>query len=302
MRTVEAKLRFQAPAKINLTLAVLGLRADGFHEIESWVVPVRLLDVLEFEAAADLSLTVEASDDAHVPDDARNLVWQAAVALARAAGREPSGRVRLVKSIPVGAGLGGGSSDAAATLRGLNALWGLGWPVARLAEVAAGIGSDAPMFLEPQAAVIRGRGERVEPLGRGVSAGAAGWLVLITPVFGVSTAAVYAAWSQTTIDRDCDRPGTPWRDRSCDSLTLMPRLFNDLEPAAFAVEPRLAALHGLLDGLGGRIVRMTGSGSCLFTLFDAEAAAIEWRDRARLRLGTTAKAEVLRTLRTYSDA
>jgi len=296
MRTVEAKLRFQAPAKINLTLAVLGLRADGFHEIESWVVPVRLLDVLDFEAAADLSLTVEAFDGIRVPDDARNLVWQAAVALARAAEREPGARIRLVKSIPVGAGLGGGSSDAAATLRGLNALWELGWPVARLAEVAAGIGSDASMFLGPQAAVVRGRGERVEPLSCGVSAGAAGWIVLITPGFGVSTAAVYAAWSQTTIDRGRDRPGMPWRDRNCDSLTLMPRPFNDLAPAAFAVEPRLAALHRLLDGLDGRIVRMTGSGSCLFTLFDEEAAAVEWRDRARSRLSTRAKAEVLRTL------
>lgn len=273
---------------MNLTLAVLDRRPDGFHEIESWVVPIDLFDELTIEPAPALEITVQ-PPSVDVPTDSANLVWHAAESLAVAAKRTATARIHLHKSIPAGAGLGGGSSDAAAAIVALNALWGLNWPIERLCEVGAAVGSDVPLFLHGTPAVIRGRGERVEPL----AAGWRGWMALVIPRFGVSTAAVYARWTRPSTrshsPRDC------WTARG-DSRHVGAMLFNDLEPAAFALEPRLAALHGTLGDLDGRPVRMTGSGSCLFAIFDSRTEADNWRDRAAGRIETQAEIKVVRTL------
>jgi 4-diphosphocytidyl-2-C-methyl-D-erythritol kinase len=186
--------------------------------------------------------------------------------------------IELEKHIPTGAGLGGGSSDAAATLLGLNSLWRLDRPVERLMPIAAQLGSDVPMFLEPGSAVIRGRGERVERL----KAGWQGWLALVVPSYGVSTASVYARWAGPRPRQAA--PRRPWERLPGDAEELSPLLFNDLEDAAFAGEPRLGRLHAALDGLAGRPVRMTGSGSCLFALFDSREEARNWRREALPRL------------------
>lgn len=286
--TVEQLVQCRAPAKINMTLAVLGRRADGFHDIESWVVPIRLYDRLTITAADHLSLLLEPAE-ADLPSDQNNLAWRAAEAVAHEAGCEPNVMIQLEKSIPVAAGLGGGSSDAGAVLRGLNQLWALGWSKGRLSEIAARLGSDVPFFVEEGQAVIRGRGERVEP----VASGWGGWVVLVIPPFGVSTKQVYERWSGGPASASRDVFGT-WAQG--DSRGCGAGLFNDLEPAAMACEPRLADLQKTLSGPGGSPVHMSGSGSCLFTIHDSEAEAVAWRDSAGGRIGTQAELRIVRTL------
>ena len=284
-RTVECL----APAKVNLTLAVLGRRPDGYHELESWIVMLRWYDRLVLTEQAGLSLAIE-GECAGVVADESNLVWRAAVALAGATGRRADAAVTLRKQIPIGGGLGGGSSDAAAALVGLNRLWEADWPVARLAPIAAELGSDVPLFLEHGSAIIRGRGEQVERLADGWK----GWLTLIVPDYAVSTPEVYRRWTGGGPRPAAKRE--PWRDRALGSGELGRRLFNELEAAAFAAEPRLKALHGRLDGLDGRSVRMTGSGSCLFAVFDAEAEAQAWGRLASELLEDGEKVRVVETV------
>ncbi len=282
-------IRHRAPAKLNLTLAVLGRRPDGFHELESWVVTIGWFDYLVFRHADELSLHVRDAG-ASLPADESNLVWRAAVALAEASGRKAAANIELEKHIAVGAGLGGGSSDAAATLTGLNALWELNWSVDQLMPLAAGLGSDVPLFLESGAAVIRGRGERVERL----PANWQGWVALIVPAFGVSTTDVYRRWRAE--DTTPAQRSEPWAPPYPDAAALSTRLFNDLADAAFAGEPRLAKLHGILDGLNGRSVHLTGSGSCLFALFDEEAEAEDWSKRASTAAGDGTDLRVVPTV------
>lgn len=298
--TADGTIQIRAFAKVNLTLAVLGRRPDGFHELESWVVQVGLWDDLRLAKSPELSLTVDDSAvRSTVAGDGSNLVWRAAEALAKAAGGESGVAIQLVKRIPVGAGLGGGSSDAAATLLGLNRLWGLNWPLERLVPIAAALGSDVPLFMERGSAVIRGRGESVERL----AAAWSGWVVLVVPTFGLVTADVYRRWSEEIgkcSPRGDSRPlgdsssrgdstargdSSPWSGLSCDAAGLSGKMFNDLEAAAFSCEPRLAAMHAAIDGLDGKTVRMTGSGSSLFVLVDSEVEAKAWRDSVVDRLG-----------------
>ena len=136
-------MRIPAYAKLNLTLEVLGRRNDGFHQVVTIMQTIGLADVLEIKHDTDLSVVCEYPD----LTGEQNLVWQAAVALAKAGNVEPKARISIEKRIPVGMGLGGGSSDAATALLGLNSLWGLGLTVERLAEIAATLGSDVAFFL-----------------------------------------------------------------------------------------------------------------------------------------------------------
>lgn len=288
--SVSPVIRLNAPAKINLTLAIHGRRPDGFHELESWVMRIDLCDELEFRVSDRWTLEVE-SADADVNDDEQNLVARAATLLARHADRSRSASVILRKAIPSGAGLGGGSSDAAATLRGLNTLWNLNFPDERLAEIAAELGSDIPFFFGPPSAVMRGRGERVEPAGDTWH----GWVGLIVPPYKLSTAAVYARHrhdlSASHISlAEIRRLGS----QGTRNWGLL--LFNDLEPAAFALEPRLARLRETAQDAGGRAVRMTGSGSCLFSVFDEHAAALTWQRAVQQTIPKLAKVLVVRTL------
>lgn len=268
-------IRREAHAKLNLTLEVLGRRADGFHELESWAVPIALTDELRFEAADEFRLIIEPHAAVPLTNDASNLIHRAAQALADAAGHAARVRIHLVKRIPIGGGLGGGSSDAAATLSALSELWNLDWSIDQLAAIGATLGSDVPFFLTGGQSVMRGRGE--------VLARARGWqgiAAVIFPPFGVSTADVYRCHARRAGNplaaASSRSNATPWEARDIGADRLLPMLFNDLEAAAFEVEPRLAELHARLSQAGGRIVRMTGSGSCLFTLFDDASAAEIW--------------------------
>ncbi len=158
--TATAAISLEAHAKVNLTLEILGKRADGYHNIVSIMQTIELHDVLDLFPSKEV--TLECDEPALGGDS--NLALKAAMALKQAAETDDGVRIRLGKKTPVAAGVGGGSSDAAATLRGLNRLWNLNWPVERLQELAIQLGSDVPFFLYGGAALVQGKGENVVPL------------------------------------------------------------------------------------------------------------------------------------------
>lgn len=262
----------QSPAKINWNLRVVHRRPDGFHEIESLISPVTLYDELTLRVRTELGIEL-VCDRADVPLDERNLIVKAANAMAERASLQMGVKCGLVKRIPIGGGLGGGSSNAAIALMGLSELWDLNWPATVLQEIAAQIGSDVPFFLSRGSAIIRGRGERVEC----VVVDFRGWIVLLLPAFAVSTAAVYARY---TPDLRGTLPVEPVT--GLDASGWMQRAFNELEPAAFKVCPALEVVLEHAAALAGRPVRMSGSGSSLFTAFDTAIEAMRFaHDAAR---------------------
>lgn len=257
-----------AQAKINLYLRVLGRREDGYHQIETVMQTLQFADrVILRGRPCGIGLQCDAPELTAGPD---NLAWRAAALLAEAfPGHGVS--VTLKKWIPWQAGLGGGSSDAAAVLRGLNKLWRLQLSAAELTEFAARLGSDVPFFLSGGTAVARGRGEEITPLSACPDVDVA----LLVPPFGLATAAVYHEWRPPFV--------TPpvWTallqalaDR--DRILAAQLLFNDLEAPAFGLRPELASLKARLlqEGLP---TLLSGSGSCLFTLLFGE------KDGSRLR-------------------
>ena len=290
-------LTILAPAKLNLSLAVLARRADGFHEIESLMVPVSLADTLYVRprAAPGVALRVAYAGELargpgaalarDVPTDGANLVVRAAERLAAEAGITSGLDVDLVKRIPSGAGLGGGSSDAAAMIRAAAMLWRLDWPTERLATVGADIGSDVPWFFAGGAAIALGRGERIKPVA-GLADIAA---VIACPATGLSTAAVYGRCVP-----DPTRTGDA--ARLAEALTTgglataVPLMSNALEPPARILSPEIDRLLEALADAGGFAPRLTGSGSACFTLARtlAEAEAIAARLAARRDAGDPA--------------
>jgi 4-diphosphocytidyl-2-C-methyl-D-erythritol kinase len=252
-------MTISAFAKINLYLRVVGRRQDGYHEIETIFQLIRLADTLSFDLASAGETIVECDDPA-LPADERNLVRRAAAALRDTTGASAGARIRLAKRIPMGAGLGGGSSDAAATLAGLRRLWGLAVDDGTLHALAAGLGSDVPFFLHGGTVLATGRGEVLTPLPDAPPLS----LVLVSPPFGVSTPWAYGAW----------RTGAagPSAAACCDALArgdldaLAGTLRNDLEPGVVAAHPEVETIRQRLLSAGAVAARMTGSGSTLFAL------------------------------------
>ena len=277
-----------APAKINLMLHVRGRRPDGYHEIESLIAHVALYDRVTVTARTG-PLRIECRDP-RIPADERNLAHKAAHTLLAAAGRSPADvAIRLEKHIPAGAGLGGGSSDAAAVLMLINKMLRLGFAREQLAQIGAQLGADVPLFLHASPCIVRGIGHAIEPLSRAL----AGFATLIMPPLHCATPAVYQAWTRTgTPD---ERPSAAaLLAASSDVATLMPSLYNDLEAAAMTVEPALAPLHVELVKLAGGPVRMSGSGASFFRLFDQEQDARTFADLVAAKLHIPAAAVALR--------
>jgi 4-diphosphocytidyl-2-C-methyl-D-erythritol kinase len=249
----------RAPAKVNLFLEVLARRPDGFHEIATFMVAVSLCDVLEFteEASGAVRLTCDRDDLSTGPD---NLICRAAELLRRRSGGGRGAAIRLTKRIPMAAGLGGGSSDAAATLTGLNRLWQLGLSRDELSAMAAELGSDVPFFFHTPAAWCTGRGEKVEPrpLGRPLD------LVLVCPRQGLSTAAVYRG--VTVPDRPEDGKELGRAAERGDIEELGRRLHNRLQPVAETLCPEVADWSARLARFRPAGQLMSGSGSSLFAL------------------------------------
>jgi 4-diphosphocytidyl-2-C-methyl-D-erythritol kinase len=271
---MSAVLSDQAPAKVNLTLRILGRRADGYHELESLVVFARLGDRLTLRPDGALGLDVDGPTAAAAGDIADNLVLRAANALAALTDGLRLGRFGLTKHLPVAAGLGGGSADAAAALRLLARLNDLAQQDPRLEEAARQTGADVPVCLQPRGRLMRGIGESLSaPLDLPVLP-----TVLVNPGVAVPTKDVFAKLGLRN-GETCGAADEADLRRLKDRDALMGYLGrhpNDLERPAVALQPVIAqALAALADQKGCALARMSGSGATCFGLFgsDAEAAA-----------------------------
>jgi 4-diphosphocytidyl-2-C-methyl-D-erythritol kinase len=251
------RLVLQASAKVNLTLEILGKRRDGYHEIATVMHAVDLFDRLTLEEGSTLSLE---ADDATLPTDERNLVVRAGMLLRQAAGVDRGARIRLAKRIPVASGLGGGSSDAAATLWGLNRLWALRWPRARLAELAVRLGMDVPFFLTGGPALATGRGERIERLAaRGGYA-----LVLVNPRIALPTREVYARVPPGWHAEPTGARRLAEALRSGNAARVAASLTNHLEGLVAPSLPVVGRMKAALLAAGALGAVMSGSGPTVF--------------------------------------
>jgi 4-diphosphocytidyl-2-C-methyl-D-erythritol kinase len=259
-----------APAKINLTLRVLGRRADGFHDIETLIVPVGPVDRLSVEEAPEWSFSC---DDPTVPGDESNLVVKAARLFFAETGVRGAVSVRLTKTIPHGAGLGGGSSDAAATLRMLDQFYGTRLDRTALMTMAAALGSDVPVFVEGRAAWCRGRGEIVTPADFPASLP----ILLLKPPFGVPTPWAYKHWKDSHPFAGVRYAGQQF---------AWGWLENDLERPVFEKYVALAAMkEWLLDQPESAGALMSGSGSTMFAILKEAGAGAGLADRAKKMFG-----------------
>ena len=250
------RIELSAAAKVNLALEVLGRRADGYHEIATVMQAVELSDRVVLEDVDTLELRTAAPG---VPTDASNLALRAAMTLREAAGIDRGVRVTLDKQIPVAAGLGGGSTDAAAVLLGLNRLWGLRWPVARLAEVAVMLGMDVPFFLRGGAAFATGRGEKLEGL-RGTALA----LVLVNPRYASRTAEAYGRLTPAMYTDGARARATTAALGSRRVERVAGSLYNVLEGAVGPVQPEIGRMKAALLAGGALGALMSGSGPTVF--------------------------------------
>lgn len=260
-------------AKINLCLHVLGRREDGFHEIETIFQQVSLSDEITFQPKQE---GVElACDHPDVPTDERNLCIKAANLLQCKSGKRLGCTIDLKKQIPVSAGLGGGSSNAATTLLGLNILWNLGFSKSELVNISSEIGSDVPFFIEGGMAIGTGRGEVLKPL----STQHEYWCLIISPSIRISS-----KWAYQTSNFNLTK-----KKKNCKLYSLqksqMPfnqwnwEFHNDLEPVVFTFYPQLKKIKDRLEAGGAFLTRMTGSGSSIFGLFQSQDKAEEMNRR-----------------------
>lgn len=259
-------LSVESYAKVNWTLKVLGRRPDGFHEVETFLETISLRDELHFQPASrDVTLTAEGRE---VVTGGQNLILRAAQLLKSDTGTEAGARIILKKTIPIGAGLGGGSSNAAATLVALDRLWQTSVGLGRLTELASRLGSDVPFFLKGGLAFACGRGERVEWIGE---CSRSRRLILFFPGFEISAAEAYRLWDEDHRDQSHwlteTRSGTNIRPRRVPVADedWQDRLENDLEGGVLSAFPRLAFLREKISATGCRTV-LCGSGSSLLAV------------------------------------
>lgn len=257
-------LYVKAPAKINLTLDVLYKRPDNYHEIEMIMTTVDLADRIGLKAT-ESGIHIE-SADRFVPNDSRNLAYQAAQLLKDTFHIKSGVIISLDKQIPVAAGLAGGSSDAAATLKGLNQLWQLNLSLDELAELGAKIGSDVSFCVYGGTALAKGRGEIIEHL----PAPPHCWVVLAKPTIGVSTADVYGAFNPA----NAEHPATDKMVKALeqgDYQGMCAHLGNSLESVTLQMHPEVAQIKEQMKKFGADAVLMSGSGPTVFGLVQQEA-------------------------------
>lgn len=277
-----AKLTVRTPAKLNLFFEVLGPRADGFHEVDAVFLPIDLRDTLRAEilpaGGGEDFLDLKTFDFSGREISERfpvrqNLVYRAACLLSSRSGRRVPTRLTLVKTIPAQAGLGGGSSDAAAALYLLNRLWQCGFSRQRLADLGAELGSDVPLFFIPGLSRGRGRGQIVEPL----FAARPLWFVLFKPKIGLSTADVYRALEPSAERRTPEALLAALAAGPVESI--LGRLFNRLEEPARRLCPELARVAEAFESAAGPGARMTGSGTAFYFPCGDLSAARNLSDR-----------------------
>lgn len=259
----------EAPAKINLFLHVTGRRPDGYHLLESLVAFAGVHDRIEVRAGKGLSLEIEGPFAAALDAGGENLAVKAARALAGEAGIPPDARIRLHKALPVAAGIGGGSADAAAALRALSALWRVSVPAERLGALALALGADVPVCLSGRSGIVRGIGERIAPAPVLPEAP----MVLVNPAVPLPTAGVFAA-REGPFSAPASFDTAP-----ADATALAAALSetrNDLAPPARRLCPAIdTVLHAIRSAPSCLMARLSGSGPTCFGLFPTEEAARE---------------------------
>lgn len=275
----ENSLIVHAPAKINLILRVLARRSDGYHNLWSIMHTVDLEDEVRIRVTSSEPGVRLRCDTEGLSTDHTNLVARAASAVLDQAQLPVGVDVELRKRIPMGAGLGGGSSDAAATILGLNHVLKLGWSPAKMAEVGQALGSDVAFFVFSPSAIVSGRGETVRP----VTVEGKRWIVLVKPPFGVETKWAYQQLAGTRTEvrpLSANHQALDRRDR----LTwaeLSAAAENDFEHPVFVAHPVLLQIRSTLIELGARCALLSGSGATVFGLFDEESTARRAEGRMR---------------------
>ncbi|HDT14086.1 MAG TPA: 4-(cytidine 5'-diphospho)-2-C-methyl-D-erythritol kinase [Candidatus Aminicenantes bacterium] len=272
----------RAFAKINLGLEVVGGRPDGYHDIRTLFQTVSLADELAFEAAPDGALDLS-GDDPAIPWDRTNLVHRAAVLLRERTGSDRGARIAVRKAIPAGRGLGGGSSDAAVTLRALSEQWGLGLGRKDLAPLARRLGADVPFFLEGGLCLGEGIGDRLTPLPDLSSLAC----LLAFPPYPIATPTIYAG-----LDASLTSPMKESKIMRFLETGDFGLLENDLERVIFRAHPELASWTRSFREEGALLSQVSGSGSAVYGLFPDTASA----DEARRRLPGTWNARLAATL------
>jgi 4-diphosphocytidyl-2-C-methyl-D-erythritol kinase len=276
------ELLVKAPAKVNLVLRVLDRRPDGYHNLWSLIQTVGLEDELRLKLRPDSPEVRLYCDDPTLPTDGRNLVHRAAVRVLEHVGRRVGVDIQVTKRIPIAAGLGGGSSDAAATIWGLAQALGVDWPMKEMVGLGQVLGSDVPFFFSAPTAFVRGRGEEVSP----VTLTGKRWIVLVNPGFPIETRWAYECLSQSRqgvrplSDALCavaSRAVLAWED-------VLPLMENDFEPALNRAYPALGEIKRALLAEGAEVALLSGSGSTVFGIFRDEGPAL----RAQTSLGRTA--------------
>jgi 4-diphosphocytidyl-2-C-methyl-D-erythritol kinase len=258
--------QMKAFAKINWFLSVLGRREDGYHDISSLMQCVDLCDTLLFENSEALEIV---SDIADLPQE-KNLVFRAASLMREMVGGRRGAKIALTKDIPLAAGMGGGSSDAAATIVGLDRLWGTDLGADRLREMGAAIGSDVPFFIGNVYAIAEGRGERIRPLEGAPELS----LLLINPRIFVSTAWAYTACQIGLTKKPVDIKLFCQTLARKDFNALSSMMVNDLESAVVSAYPEISRIKERLYQLGASAAAMSGSGSTVFGVFRSDEEAL----------------------------
>lgn len=270
-------MKLNAHAKINWTLDILGQRADGYHLMDMLMQPITLHDSITVEPAGDIALTV--SGTPRIEADANNLAYRAAAALKKATDYPLGARIHVHKRIPSGAGLGGGSADAAGVLYGLNMMWRTGLDASALEKIGLTLGADVPFCLRGGLARVGGIGEKLTSLPNAPT-----WpLVIIQPCEGLSTAAVFGAYHHAQHVR---RPHTEQAQNALlasDLSSLGRAVGNALEDVSLGMRPDIGAAIAALNGEGAIVAGMSGSGSAVFGAFEEAEAARRAAERLSQR-------------------
>jgi 4-diphosphocytidyl-2-C-methyl-D-erythritol kinase len=259
------RISLRAPAKINLRLDILGKRPDGYHEIKTWIYPISLVDELHVKKDNTARIIISTTHP-ELPSGETNLAHRAAALFMKERGLTGGVTIEIIKRIPLAAGLGGGSSDAAAVLKAMNILWKADVPREGLMEMGARLGADVPFFIIGKGAIMEGRGEQMVEFLPPLKA----WMVLVNPGLPLSTEQVYCQgkWGLTK-GRGDTRIFMPPHDLAKTGDFL----HNDLEGPAMELMPVIGDIKGRLHEAGARGVLMTGSGPTVFGLFKKEAEA-----------------------------
>ena len=285
-----------APAKINLILRILDRRPDGYHNLWSLMQTVQLEDALELSLSDHHSTITLRCDEPSLKTDASNLVYRAAAAVLEGAGRTVGLDIVLAKRIPMGAGLGGGSSDAAATIMGLNRLLNLGWSTEKMAHLGQTLGSDVPFFFSAPSAIVEGRGEKVVP----VQITGSRWVMLVNPGFPIETKWAY---QQLSVSRTGVQPLSDVHaglGKTCELSweEVFQAAENDFEATVFKAHPILYKIKQKLLAEGAETALLSGSGATVFGVFRDETTArqaeIGFRTEPHLKVYTVSISSVFR--------